>query len=75
MKKITKLIFRYDLINNYLYKNKITKKQLCEKCKFSLSTLYKFYHGKSVFVESMLKLVNVLGVKVYEFWLGGERKQ
>lgn len=73
MKKIIKFNYRYDLIDEYIIKNNITKIKLCEKCEFSLKTLYRFYHGKCVFVQNLIKLVDVLNVKIYEFFIGCER--
>ena len=75
MKKIIKLIYRYDLIDEFLLKNKITKKQFCEICKLSLKTLYKFYHGKLVHTENLLKIVDILNVRVSQFLVGCERKK
>ena len=75
MKKINKLIYRYELIDEFLLKNKLTKKQFCEMSKLSLKTLYKFYHGKVVLTENLLKIVDILNVKVSQFLVGCERKK
>ena len=67
------MIYRYDLIDKYLKENKISKKQICERCNFSIKTLYKFYQGRCVYVNTLVKLCNLLDIKICEFVIGCER--
>ncbi len=61
-------LINYNLINDYLIKNKLSKKEFCEICKISLSTLRKMQNGANDFyMDTIYKVIKVVGCKLFDF--------
>ena len=67
MIKVKKFIYKCKLIEDYLKENKLNKKQFCERCNICLLTLNRFYQYKRVSIFILVKVVDILRIRVNEF--------
>lgn len=63
-----KLKFKTKIIDEYISKHKITKKQFCNICNISYSALHSIYQQKTrCSVIPIVKVCKVLDVKLHYF--------
>ncbi len=55
-------LFRFELIEEYIAREKITKKEFCRRCKISLSTFYRIKNGYDFDLHILFKFAKVIGV-------------
>ena len=58
-----------QLILNYLFENKLTKKKLCELAKISPITLHKILTGKENFrIIALFKIAKTMNIEVHRLF-------
>lgn len=67
MTNVKKYIYNYDMIDDYLKENELNKKQFCERCNICLSTLNRFYQYKRVSIFVLVKVDDILKIRLNDF--------
>lgn len=62
-----KLCYNTQYIDFYMQENNISKEQFCEKCGISKNLLNKIYEQKSLRVDLLIPVVDVLNITLDTF--------
>ena len=64
-----KKVYNVDLINNFLWENKLTKKEFCKMCKISSSSLSKILNNElNIGIIVLFKIARVMNLEIKDFF-------
>lgn len=65
-----KVLFRFDIIANYVSKNGYTKRTFCKKCDIEIEEFDKMQQGDLSFkFETLCKITNFMDISMLNFFM------
>ena len=65
-----KVLFRFDIIANYIRKNGYTKRTFCKKCGIEIEEFDKMQTGDLTFkFETLVRITNFMNIDMFDYFI------